>query len=203
MRRKIAAVLCAGTAMFLASCTATQVSEQAPEDIASVSTDGFRGAYAAEFAYNSSTAPNDQIRAILSDSDITEIEFNEVLTSFKHCVSDFGYEIRDYKFDGSYGVDFADGEDTALVNSRVNDCSKSSGEAQVGSLYSWINRNPERLDESEIVAQCLVARGTVENGFTAADYDAALMSDSFPFVDTEQGPDLLVECQVDPLGISR
>lgn len=199
------AALCVSLVLTITSCASdpqqSEQSETGSDPMASVSSEGFSGPYATEFAYNSSIAPTEEVRQILSDSEITEAEFSTVLTAFKRCASDLGYEIRDYKFDGSYGVDFKDGEDTALVNSRINDCSKSTGEAQVGSLYSWINRNPERLNESEIVAECLVKSGAVDNGFTAADYDSSVMNNDVPFLDPATGGDTLEKCQVDPLGI--
>lgn len=169
-----------------------------------MSTEGFTGPYAAEFAYNTSIAPNDAVREMLSDSNITEAEAHEVLSDFKRCVSDFGYEITNYAFDGSYGVDFPPNASTDVVNRRVNNCSTSTGEAQVLSLYSWTNRNPERLDESAIVIDCLIDSGVVPKGYSPADFEENMRDGKFPLIgDTEEAREKLSECQIDPLGHSR
>ncbi|MBF4461797.1 MULTISPECIES: hypothetical protein [unclassified Rathayibacter] len=124
-----------------------------------------------------------------------------MIDRFKGCVSGLGYKIDEYKLDGSFNLNFPPDTDADIANEDVKSCSRDSGEAEIGSLYSWTHRNPDRMDEDTLIVDCLVEAGVVPSSYSISDYTSDTTRDDFPFVDEDKGRDTLEECRVDPLGV--
>ncbi|PJJ63666.1 hypothetical protein [Compostimonas suwonensis] len=163
---------------------------------------GFEGPWAAEFQANFQAAKSDFVRDVLRDGTITDQEFSEMSEQFTSCLAGSGITFAGFNDDGSYDTSFAPGAVTPdQAHDRMNSCSAETGEDLIGSLYSWLQRNPERLDEPTIMASCLVQAGVVDAGYTAKDYAKDVPTEAFPFIDVKKGADALVTCEADPLGL--
>ncbi len=161
----------------------------------------FTGPWASEFSEHYLEASDDFTRTVLSDGKITEQEFSEMMTKFTDCLAASSITISPYQFDGSYNMQFGDALTSEAAHEISTNCSKKSGEDLIGSLYSWVHRNPAKENEQSILAECLVKRGVVSSGFSERDYSESMTSGKFPFADEKAGNDALQECRLDPLGL--
>ncbi len=108
-----------------------------------------------------------------------------------------------------------DGERWLHAGRRVARCARGAGAGTVEScdvehrgsvdyLYEQVARNPENLDEAEIMAACLVRRDVVAPSFSADDYRRWYDTQGglLPFtVDERTGERVFDECNADPLGL--
>ena len=133
---------------------------------------------------------------------ISEQEYAEMLARFTTCVDDAGISFDGFKPDGSSEFEVPSGMSTDRGNELMDEYSLSSGESTVGAVYHWVNRNPENLDENEIMAQCLIDSDVVDPSYTAEDFAADEMEETMPWTtDAESGHEALRACNSDPLGL--
>ncbi|UCR90072.1 hypothetical protein [Mycetocola spongiae] len=161
----------------------------------------FEGHWAEDFSYQYRTALSDDHRRALADGKISEAEFAEVQDEYLECVRATGIRITPDEYGGGASYTAPAGMGTGTANEIETRCSHSSGESTIGALYQGTMRNPENLDNSRIVAQCLVDRGLVEKGYNASRYDAQpVVYDDLidQNIDNFKRAD---ECIRDPLGI--
>ncbi|QJW37589.1 hypothetical protein [Cellulosimicrobium protaetiae] len=168
------------------------------------STDGpvpeFTGPYAAEFAQTYRDTDSDFARGVLADSVITDAEHAEMVELFTACLAGKGITFKGYNPDGGFSTSPAPNPEES--DALIDECSATSGEDAVGSMYDIMRINPENLDWATIGAQCLVTAGVVPADYDAEDYTR---DNEGRFVEFGALPTDLQEalrsCSVDPLGI--
>ncbi|WP_148060083.1 hypothetical protein [Rathayibacter sp. PhB152] len=161
----------------------------------------FSGPWASEFAASYGRATDDFTRSVIEDGVVSEQERAEMIDRFTRCVADLGYGIDEYALDGSFHLTFAPDTDADAANEDVKGCSRSSGETEIGALYSWTHRNPDRADETTLIVECLARSGVVPSSYSKGDYADDASRDDFPFVDEAAGRESLQGCRIDPLGL--
>lgn len=188
---------------FLTACSATSSSSAATGAAGTVSGDipSFTGPWAAEFAAEYRNTDSDFVRLILANENITDQELAEVRDRFTECLSAYGFSDVSFEDDGAFGFDAPEGSDSDVVNDQVLMCSVESGESSVGALHSLVRRNPERLDESTIMAACLVRKDAVDPSYGAEEYARDLPGASFPYLAGSAGQAAFQQCSADPLGL--
>lgn len=182
--------------IFLTGCSTPSPTSDAPDP----STPEFTGPYAEEFRSDYESASSDFVRAVLRDGQVTEQEYSEMQSLFAKCLATSGIVIK-LNEDGSFN--------TTAPKSMTNDtshaitvrCSKESGEDVIGSLYSFVHRNPEHLDENTIMAACLVRQKVVSPDYSAKDFARDSPAGDFIFVDPTNGRKALETCSSDPLDL--
>lgn len=115
-------------------------------------------------------ATTDFERAILEDGVITAEEYLEAKNRQIECIRGFGLsaELEDVGA-GMYQIQVSGSGDADLVDAAMDDCAKGTV-LVIEPLYVSTLTNPEDRDLYELLAECLVAVGFVEEPFTAADY---------------------------------
>jgi hypothetical protein len=159
----------------------------------------FAGPWAAEFADNWAHATTDFERDVLADGVISELEYAEMTERLDRCLGDAGVQFGGFADNGGYEFSFPESTGAEKANEITEECEKTSGEWTVNTLYSMISHNPENIDDSILMAECLIEAGVVSPGYTAADWDAEMEN---PTALTEPGgPPEVWECNDDPLGL--
>lgn len=146
-------------------------------------------------------AASDFERMVLSDGEITDQELNEMRARMEECLVGQGFSEVRFSREGGLSFDNPPGMSTARMQERAEECSRSSGEATIGALASWMRRNPDNLDENTIMAECLVRKGAVDPSYSARDYAADAPTNDFSFLGGSAGREHLAECGSDPLGV--
>lgn len=175
--------------------------ESSSSSVEEIDVPPFSGPWADDFAGFYRQASSDFERSILEDGEITDSEFAEMEAKFASCMEKKDIEFQGYKRDGSYEYQTASGADPAAANEAVEGCSKSSGARTVGTLHFAIIRNPQNLDEGEIISTCLVQKKIVPSDYSADDYYRDAPTEAFPYIDAENGNLAFNECAADPLGL--
>lgn len=204
MRRYVGVVVVA-----LATLGCTPSAGNGPDSSGLPDAPSFSGPWADEFESMYRRATSDLAKSILSDEMITDAELAQIRTAFTSCLEDLGFSEVEIGDKGGFSVTPPEGIDDTKGPRLIESCSDSSGESTVGALHEWITRNPENLDESEIIVACLVREGAVGASYTAeqyrADSEAGARSSNpvdLPYlVDATRGDALFVKCNTDPLGI--
>ena len=192
--QSVVVVLLIGFALTgCATTTTTEKAHSAPK---------FEGPWAAEFTSAYKAAKSDFVRGVLKDGKITDQEFSEMTERFKSCLDSSGITFEGFKEDGSYDTSFPPGSISGdEAHKRIDACSSEAGEDRVGALHSWLQRNPQKLDENQIMASCLVSKGAVDASFTAKEYAKDVATLTFPFLNKAKGEEALSSCESDPLGL--
>ncbi|MFB7890065.1 hypothetical protein ACWFQT_17290 [Cellulosimicrobium cellulans] len=186
----------------LAACTGAPDDSAATAGSAAFTGDlpEFTGPYAAEFAQTYRDTDSAFAREVLADSVITDAEHAEMVEQFSNCLEGKGLTFKGYNPDGGYTTSSA--PDPDKTQGMIDECSATSGEDAVGSMYDIMRINPENLDWATIGAQCLVTAGVVPADYDAEDYTR---DNEGRFVEFGALPTDLQEalrsCSVDPLGI--
>ena len=160
----------------------------------------FAGPWASEFASAFERAESDFEREVLVDGAITESELQETRERFRACLEALGYSEVEFQAGGGSEFHTPDDRGADVIDDQTKTCSEESGEAAIGSLHSWMRRNPENLDESAVMAGCLVRIGAVEPSYSADDYRSDFDDPSFPDVDSFDLTSFQL-CNADPLGL--
>lgn len=137
----------------------------------------FTGPYAAEFrqAYQRTEEPF--VRDVLSDSRITDAEFEEFKNRYASCMDGHGVSwTYDAQAGESLSASFghADLSETDIAQAEQA-CAAPSGYQQILPLYESISRNPDKLDADELdrmSIECLERHELIEPGMTVAEYQA-------------------------------
>lgn len=163
---------------------------------------GLTGPWADEFqqAYDEATDPF--VRAVLMDGVVTDAEYAEMFDQWAQCMaeeeitltelppSEGGYQ---YTFPPSVTADFAHEVETR--------CSEESGEYPIGALYKFVQRNPENLDEMEILRDCLVREGVITDGYDQEKLERDVAARPTPFEGDPVASRKYEECDRDPLDL--
>lgn len=159
----------------------------------------FTGAWSAQFEQAYTATSNTFVRQAIEDGKVTDDEHAEMLERFRGCLDDVGITLT---VNGrSYRWDIPEGSNADKANEHFDRCSVEVGENYIGWLYYGVKRNPENLDEFEIISACLVREGVVPEGYSAADYADDNDARTFPFLDQEAGERAHEKCLDDPLGL--
>ncbi|MDR1033500.1 MAG: hypothetical protein LBL41_01850 [Bifidobacteriaceae bacterium] len=156
--------------MFVLVCTVSACSN--PNTDTSVSP------YAEDFAEAREHVTNDMQLEILADDGITEAEIKELTTLYTTCLRE--HDI-DYDMDKYYGIAIGEGG-----GEKSDECRRSSvGNLQ--SLYQTTTINPTRIEDDELVLQCLIRREVFTKDFTIDEYKYYRYQNPIGFESTEDG----------------
>jgi len=137
----------------------------------------FTGPWAADFNLAYRTTQSTLAHQILAKGSITAADYTTISTAFESCMKAHGFNAT---VDGPGGqMTVTKVHDSSAMNRALNVC--GHGFNQVASLYGQISRNPQHLNENEIMAACLVRSKLVPSSYTADDYAAELVRQKFPF----------------------
>lgn len=161
----------------------------------------FSGPWASDFRTAYQDASSEFERKALADGKISDGEFAEMENGFKTCLEGHQITFSGFKRGGGYDFHYGEGMNADGANAAADACSASSGLDTVGSLYFGMQRNPQKLNESTIVASCLVKKGAVPAGYSASDYTRDSPTESYPFTSKAAGDKALNECTSDPLDL--
>lgn len=67
------------------------------------------------------------MRTVLSDGEISELEYAEVWDRFRTCLGGYGIELGEVKQDGSYQTTFPESLSVDVANTTTQQCSYDSG----------------------------------------------------------------------------
>lgn len=204
----VALVVAALAVLTLTSCTAAEPSSAGGNHSSGGDAPTFNGPWAAEFEQRYQQSDSDFVRSVLADSKVTDQEMSETTEAFKSCLSVAGIVITGTRPDGGYDTSFPSAMSADESHDKTLACSHQVGEDAIGSLYQFVRRNPDHLDEATIMAGCLATIGVVPGGYSANDYNRDAPTGSFPFAletasdETKKaGQDALARCAADPLGL--
>ncbi|MDO5676342.1 MAG: hypothetical protein Q4G35_02405 [Propionibacteriaceae bacterium] len=163
--------------------------------------------WSAEFEQARADATSDFARAALADDEISESEYQEAQGRFVQCLADAGFPGA--TFDANGGSSIPDEGYTAdQINTARQECDASTDFALLQSLYLGVRMNPSNVNPSVLIADCLVRRGVVDQGYSGSDFERDMekfVADPdgdpatvFPFVDAEKGVEEFFRCQSDP-----
>ncbi|MFB9955602.1 hypothetical protein [Cellulomonas denverensis] len=163
----------------------------------------FEGPWAEDFAAAHRSATTGEQRQMLADGVVSDAEYAQVREAFAQCLAEAGYAVT-WTANGGFTLDAGSPDvPEELVQERVESCDVEH-RGSVDYLYEQVARNPENLDEAEIMAACLVRRDVVAPSFSADDYRRWYDTQGglLPFtVDERTGERVFDECNADPLGL--
>lgn len=184
--------------LFLSSCAAsTAAPDPDPTHPSVPNTPAFTGPWAAEFADAWTDATTEFEREAIADGVVSEQEHAETVDRMTQCMADAGIEYIDKSSGSEYT--FPPSMTSAEANEVTTECEKTSGDWTVNSLYSMVSHNPENIDDSILMAECLIRVGVVPPGYTAADWDAEMENPTA--LSAPGGPPEVWECNDDPLDL--
>ena len=145
---------------------------------------------------------NDRLaHRVLDDCAITDAEYNAISDAYVTCLAAKGFTAtvlgpgEEVTIENRPGAALdTDGIDAGMVPA-MRAC--RSGLDAVGGLRGRMLRNPEHLDENEIIVACLLEAGVVDKSYTVTDYARELEAQTFSY--DHESPKA-VECGRDPLG---
>lgn len=162
----------------------------------------FSGPWAAEFEEAYVSATSDFERSALNDGFVSEQEYAEMTDRFDGCLADAGVTFEGFRDGGEFDFTFPESLGATRAHDVADACSRSSGEASIGMIYSFVTRNPEHRDENAIMSECLVEEAVVEPGYSAAAYASDIVDETYPFsTDHEAGMTAVRLCESDPLAL--
>ena len=149
---------------LMAGCASASSAERPPS---TVHRDGvtFTGPWADLFASTYADATSKAERDALRNGVISDKEYASFQASIESCLALHNVSAT---FDGNMGIDYTNPD--RVSQEVINKCLADNG-IRVLSLRDSMTRNPNNLDEGEIMAACLKRAGVVGPGFTAKDYD--------------------------------
>ncbi|NQX24862.1 hypothetical protein [Curtobacterium sp. VKM Ac-2852] len=154
----------------------------------------FHGPWASAFSDAYRIASDSEVREALADGEITDAEYNYFVNRISNCMTDLGLTNVKLK-DGEWAYTRPVKTDETAVDKCLQD-----GGARVLLIRDAIARNPEHLDEDEIMARCLVGQGLVPKSYTAKQYSRETESENFSF---DFNSAAFEKCNDDPLGLSN
>ncbi|WP_157834224.1 hypothetical protein [Leucobacter sp. PH1c] len=152
------------------------------------------GPWAQEIASLLRDYPSSFAREVFADSKVTEQELSEAINLVEDCFTLHNLEVTWDK----YGRETVTGETLSSDQPPdiLGECAFSDGGVMV--MYYRMRLNPEKVDDMELWAACLVQEGVVEPGFTKHDLLGQFDAGSKPWDDNDpRGPG----CMTDPLGL--
>lgn len=152
----------------------------------------FTGPWASEFAEAYRSTTSEVVHSILAKGSITDQDYAAVSSAYVKCMSNKGFTAA---ITGQFGESTIEGDGD--VNAANEACSGDF--SVISALRFSTSRNPQHLDESEIVVACLIKAKVAPPSYTAKDYSADLQTQDFPFSTSVAG---FTTCTSDPLGLS-
>jgi hypothetical protein len=141
----------------------------------------FTGPWAAEFslAYRSTTST--LAHKVLAKGVITTADHNQLSDAYIACMAQHGFTATVDGPGGQGSMSPSAGKHLteSAMNVAVGAC--DDGFAQVSALNYEILRNPQHLNENDIMVACLVREKVAPSTYTTADYAADLISQTFSF----------------------
>jgi hypothetical protein len=183
---QIGTALVATVVLLATGCASTRAGDAPPSD--------FTGPWAAEFADFDAHADSDFAHRAFADSTISDAEVQEGMSLILGCYDSHGATVEHNAY-GYAQVEVMTGSEDLL--DVMGMCEFADGGVVV--LHGQMRLNPDNLDAPTIQAECLVAAGIAEPGFTAQDLDQAFQSGDLPY---PPGDPVGSACMDDPLGLS-
>ncbi len=200
MRTTSAAVVVA--AVLLAGCTApTPRTDEEGRHLGHIDL-GLTGPWADEFqrAYDEATDPF--VRAVLMDGVVTDAEYAEMFDQWAQCMAEEEITLTELPpSEGGYRYTFPPSITADFAHEVETRCSEESGEYPIGALYTFVQRNPDNLDEMEILRDCLVREGVITDGYDQEKLERDIAASPTPFDDDPVALRKYNECNRDPLGL--
>jgi len=159
-----------------------------------------KSAWTAEVKDAASSASSDLERKILADGVITAAEVAEAKAAFTACMTAYGAHVEWSANSDAMSVGYPmtgtpSPDEMALMQTQQKTCWRSTATNAI-SLYYQMQRNPQKQDEFTIVAACLVRKGVMPEGYTAAEFARDRASDPKP---TQFATDAAGSCFNTPL----
>lgn len=184
--------------LALAGCTGTvtsiQTSAASPD---TRDTLDFSGPFASDYAEAWVGSESDFVRLVIEDEKISEQEWAAVERRMAACFSSKGATFEGYTRDGGYE---AQGNSLSVdrLSEVMGECERFTGEAWLGFLWFWPQKNPHNLPIEEIVSECLIRNGIVAPDYTPEDFLRDNPTLSFPYLRSGEGERGALECNADP-----
>ena len=140
-------------------------------------------------AYDEATA--EAVREALSDGSISDLEYAYFQQQIIDCLSGLGVKAQ-WADDKSLEYTKPPG----VPITEISRCNKENG-LEIIALRDAMARNPQKLDENEIIVDCLRRAGAVDSSFTPE------MLASENGLDKIGSTDTFDECSADPLHFGR
>ena len=187
MTRPLVLITCV---LALGACSPTQSIELA-------------GPWSAEFEAAYEEAGDPFVRGVLEDGVVTDQEYAEMFEAFSSCMAAVGVTLREAPEADGGGISytFPDSVTADEAHEAEVRCSSESGEYPIGALYHMVRRNPENLDEHEIVWECMIAQKIVAASYSIEDFARDWDESTLPFAGDETASEAFRMCVNDPLGL--
>lgn len=102
---------------------------------------------------------------ILADGVISSEELTAAESAFVTCAKLIGFTVSDFDTSGGYEID---GPFTENGPPELTRCESAFN--RTSGMYWMMKRNPEGIDEAELMVACLIRAGVVQQNFTRSDY---------------------------------
>ena len=206
--RLVPSIVCLALSLVgLSACASDSLSaaEPASSDSATAGVPEFSGPYAEEFRTRYSEASSEVVREVLRDEVISEAEAQAILEEFRTCLAAQGITLDSYDDDGVAMTGDPSKIKNSDLNARAEECSRSSHEADVLTLYQVIKRDPEKAFTLDAVVACYIRAELVPSTYSVEDYkNSRGLSDLYPgdMLAEPSGQatlDKIQACDADPL----
>ncbi|MDR1447584.1 MAG: hypothetical protein LBI63_01275 [Candidatus Ancillula sp.] len=132
----------------------------------------FTGPYASEIYQLYKMVKSESVAKLIEDSDISEQDINDVNNMFSECMKPKGWK---YVVEKGKDLQVSPTDENKNPNwdkesQDEASCNAETNFSDVQILYNTIHSNPEKLDRSKIIVECLIKMGTVPNGYTVDEY---------------------------------
>jgi len=172
---------------------------------------GFSGPWAEQLTYAYSRSTSDFAQLALADGVISDQELAEAQSRLTGCLEGLGFSEISFLKGGGYSNMPPVHLRSEDVNSKATResmelgrrCRAESGYDEVAGMYHDMRRNPENLNESAIIAACLVRSGVVERGYNAEAYKRDIANYSGPVNEASPAFGAWEQCNMDPIGAFR
>ncbi|MEV0565898.1 hypothetical protein [Dactylosporangium sp. NPDC050588] len=124
-----------------------------------------KGPYAPELKQARDAASSDFERQVFKDLDISRAEYEEAVKRFVDCVKGKGVTISAVPTDGYYQYDVIN--NPAVDQDAIQESCGKGTRNLIEPIFVDRLRNPNKEDENELFAKCLI-----RNGVAPADYNA-------------------------------
>lgn len=153
--------------------------------------------WASEFEYAHDQSDNSSDESAIADGVITDQEYAETIERLRECLDAAGITLSV----SGHSLQYDPGNDPDRAHATFTRCSGETGEDYIGWLYNGMRRNPDNLNESDIIVACLIKEGLVNPGYSGDDYERDAQAQTLPFADDDTAQRTYEKCLDDPLGI--
>lgn len=196
---RLAAATSAAIALLSVSGCAADPIEQHPTYSGVVPE--FQGPWAQEFGRAYIDSDSDFARAILEDEVVTDQENSEAYSRYRECDAALGIELGPEEVGGGSTFKFPPELGSAAAVAADNECSMQSGQAFVSAMYWAIRTNPDNVDHTTLLIDCLIDVGILERGYPRDGFQRDVMHFPYPWLHTVEDREKFDACETDPLGL--